>query len=261
MSRHSWQGHFGPDVVSRSWPDFEQISRVVVVSTDDPEPTLACWRGAPELLGAGVVAGPFARAKAVAHICGGRPVGPDLVYRPYLKLVAYVPTNAVHRVRGALAAAGAGRVGAHSHTTFAVAGTGTVRPGPGTRPGSRAARLEYVDEVRLETILPTWLEDDVVDRLLAALPQRDVAYDLYPLANRLVVPQAFLSDDGVVRTADITREIAAWAITTGVRQLEAEQCHDKSRLELARHGIAVSLVPLGHWTVPGLKAVLAEVYS
>ncbi len=259
MGKHSWQGHFGPDVVSRAWPDFDRISRVVVVSTDDPEPTLACWRGAPELLGAGVVAGPFARAKAVAQVCGGRPVGPELEYRPYLKLAAYVPVGALHRVRDALTAAGAGKLGSATHITFAVSGTGTVRAEKRIGGAQSGRRLEYRDQVRVEAMLPTWLEEDVVAGLSAALGPEPLLYDLYPLANRLLVPQAFLGDDGVVRAADITRELAAWAITTGVRQLEAEQCHDRSRLELARHGIAVSLVPLGHWTVPGLQAILAEV--
>jgi len=260
VSKHSWQGHFGPDVVSRAWPDFADITRVVAVSTDVQEPTLAAWRGTSEFLGAGVVAGAFARARAVAHRLGGRPVGPQLVYRPYLKLAVYVPANAVNRVRDAVTSAGAGGIGTYTHATFAVAGTATFRPATGTTPPlGKPGRLEYADEYRLETIIPTWLEDEVLRAMLEAHPYDQVAYDLVPIANRLVVPQAFLGDDGTVKTAEITREIGAWAITTGVTRLEAERADDRVRLELARHGIQVTLLPFGTWTVPGLEVTLSEV--
>jgi hypothetical protein len=260
MSTHSWQGHFGPDVVSRTWPDFHAITDVIAVAGRDDGPVLAAWPGTDVLVGAGVVAGPFARAKAVAKVLGGRPVGPPLEYRPYLKLVVFVPAKALDRVRDTLTQAGAGHIGAYSHCTFAGPGTGTFKPGPGTHPHiGREGRLEYVEEYRVETILPAWLEADVVEAMLRVHPYEEVAYDLVPLHNRLLVPQAFLGDDGVVRTADVTPEVGAWALSTGVQQIEAERCDEGSRLELARAGIAVALTPLGTWTVPGLRLILEEV--
>lgn len=260
MSEHSWQGHFGPDVVSRAWPDFRLIAKVVPVSSPDDADTLAAWQGPNPLAGSGVVAGPFARAKAIAKVLGGRPVGPYLVYRPYLKLTVFVPSDALDKVRDALVQAGAGHIGAYSHCSFATPGTGTFKPGPGTHPHiGQEGHLEYVEEFRLETILPMWMEDDVMAAMQEAHPYEEVAYDLYPLANRLAIPQAYLMDDGVVKTAEVTPELGAWAITTGIRHLESEQCHEASRLELARNGIAVTLVPLGTWTVPGLQMILEEV--
>ncbi|MGC8488156.1 MAG: YqfO family protein [Clostridia bacterium] len=260
MSRHSWQGHFGPDVVSRAWPDFSAITQVVPVSTDTQEATLAAWRGTSEFLGAGVVAGVFARSRALGHVLGGRPVGPELTYRPYMKLAVYVPANAVNRVRDAVAAAGAGGIGTYTHTTFASPGTATFRPGPGSdQPLGREGQIEYADEYRLETILPRWLERQVVDAMLQVHPYEQVAYDLVPIANRLLVPQAFMGDDGTVKTAEVTRELGAWAITTGVTRMEAERADDRIRLELSRHGIAVTLLPFGIWTVPGLEVALSEV--
>ncbi len=260
MSQHSWQGHFGPDVISRAWPEFSMVTRVVAVSTDAPEPTLAAWRGASEFLGAGVVSGTFARARSVGHVLGGRPVGPSLTFRPYLKLAVYVPANAVNRVRDAVTEAGAGGVGTFTHTTFATAGTATFRAAERSRPpGTHPAGLEYADEYRLDAVLPRWLEDRVVDAMLKVHPYEEVAYDLIPLANRLLVPQAFMTDEGTVKTPEVTRELGAWAITTGVLRLEAERSDERTRLELSRHGISVSLVPLGLWTVPGLEEMLGEV--
>lgn len=260
MSKHSWQGHFGPDVLSRTWPAFEAITAVVPVSGPEDRDVLAAWPGPHPLSGAGVVAGPFARAKAVGKHLGGRPVGPPLVYRPYLKLAVFVPVAALDRVREAICEAGAGFIGRYSHCTFSAPGTGTFKPHDGTRPYiGRVGHLEQVEEVRLETILPAWLEEDVVAAMLQAHPYEEVAYDLYPLANRLAIPAAYLGDDGVVRTAELTRELADWATNTGVRRIEAEHGVHGARLSLARRGVQVSLVPLGEWTVPGLEDILKEV--
>ena len=259
MSQHSWQGHFGPDVVSRTWPEFRESTDVVPVAGSDARVTLAGWDGPRALASTGVVAGPFARSKAVGRILGGRAVGPLLTFRPFLKLVVFVPRTAVDRVRDALVAAGAGSVGAYTHMTFAAAGAGSFRARAANARGGREGRIEYVDESALAVILPTWIEDEVLAAMKASHPYEDAAFDLIPLANRLTVPQAYLGDDGTVRTALVTEELASWAVNTGVERIEAERTHGDSRLEMAERGIQVGLVPLGTWTVPGLASILAEV--
>lgn len=260
MSKHSWQGHFGPDVVSRTWPEFGEVTEVVPVAGSDARVTLAGWPSARALASSGVVAGAFARSKAVARVLGGRPVGPLLTFRPFLKLVVFVPRNAVDRVRDALVAAGAGSVGPYTHMTFAAAGAGTFRATGATNTrGGREGRIEYVDESALAVILPTWIEEEVLAAMKASHPYEDAAFDLIPLANRLTVPQAYLGEDGTVRTALVTEELASWAVNTGVDRIEAERTDGDSRLEMAERGIRVGLVPLGTWTVPGLSSILAEV--
>lgn len=103
----------------------------------------------------------------------------------YLKLVVFVPADHADTVRSAVARAGAGWIGNYSDCTFMLRGTGTFRPLEGTNPfiGSRG-RLEKVDEVRLETIVPARLAGSVVKAVLAVHPYEEVAYDLYPLENR-----------------------------------------------------------------------------
>lgn len=102
----------------------------------------------------------------------------------FLKLVTFVPLSHVEEVRSALGKAGAGWIGNYSECTFQVPGKGTFRPLEGTSPFvGRLGELEFVDEVRLETILPAELTGRVVQALLAAHPYEEVAYDLYPLAN------------------------------------------------------------------------------
>ncbi len=99
-----------------------------------------------------------------------------------LKLVVFVPSGHEEVIRNAIAGAGAGQIGRYSHCTFQTSGTGTYMPGEGTNPyiGS-SGRLEKVDELRLETILPVHRRRVVIEALLKAHPYEEVAYDLYPL--------------------------------------------------------------------------------
>ncbi len=102
----------------------------------------------------------------------------------FVKLVVFVPKGHEEAVRGALAAAGAGHIGNYSHCTFQTPGTGTFLPLEGTRPfQGEQGRLEYADEIRLETIMPENRVQAAVRAMIAAHPYEEVAYDLYPLAN------------------------------------------------------------------------------
>lgn len=102
----------------------------------------------------------------------------------YLKLVVFVPKGHEDAVRQALAGAGAGHIGNYSHCTFQTPGTGTFLPLAGTNPYlGEQGRLEYAEEVKLETILPEAIVQRVVRAMVAAHPYEEVAYDLYPLAN------------------------------------------------------------------------------
>ncbi|SIS66524.1 Nif3-like dinuclear metal center hexameric protein [Alicyclobacillus vulcanalis] len=99
-----------------------------------------------------------------------------------VKLVVFVPASHVDAVRQALGDAGAGHIGAYSHCTFGAPGTGSFKPGPGTRPYiGKEGKLELVDEVRLETIAPERDLGRIVQRMLEVHPYEEVAYDVYPL--------------------------------------------------------------------------------
>jgi dinuclear metal center YbgI/SA1388 family protein len=100
------------------------------------------------------------------------------------KLVVFVPEPDAEKVREALSAAGAGRLGDYDSCTWSTAGEGTFRPLPGAHPtiGS-VGRLERVPEVRLETVLPRALRAAVLGALLATHPYETPAYDLVPLAD------------------------------------------------------------------------------
>ncbi len=102
-----------------------------------------------------------------------------------IKLAVYVPADSAEVVRQAITKAGAGCIGNYSCCTFRVEGKGTFLPMEGTKPFiGRQGRLETVDEVRIETILPARMESRVVKAMLKAHPYEEAAYDLYPLHNK-----------------------------------------------------------------------------
>lgn len=104
-----------------------------------------------------------------------------------LKLVTFVPEESLERVADALFAAGAGQIGDYSHCSYRLRGQGTFLGGDSTNPavGSRG-RLETVEEVRLEVVLPSRKLPDVVAALRASHPYEEPAFDLYPLQPKPV---------------------------------------------------------------------------
>jgi dinuclear metal center YbgI/SA1388 family protein len=99
------------------------------------------------------------------------------------KLVVFVPIEAVEKVSRALFDAGAGRIGNYSSCSFRSAGTGTFFGEAGTEPMvGQTGRLEKVDEIRLETVVPIGEVDSVIRALKASHPYEEPAFDLNVLA-------------------------------------------------------------------------------
>lgn len=102
-----------------------------------------------------------------------------------MKLVVFVPEKDANKVAMAIGDAGAGFIGNYSHCTFSAAGVGQFLPGDNTNPHiGIPGKLEAVNEVRIETILPDHLEKKVLSAMFKAHPYEEVAYDLYPLENK-----------------------------------------------------------------------------
>lgn len=101
-----------------------------------------------------------------------------------LKLVTFVPPQQAEGVRDALFAAGAGAVGNYSECCYNSMGTGTFKASEAANPfAGRIGVREAEPEVRIETILPTYLRNKVVAALKVAHPYEEPAFDLIPLAN------------------------------------------------------------------------------
>jgi dinuclear metal center YbgI/SA1388 family protein len=124
----------------------------------------------------------------VAQVLGLQDVAPltvELREGARLKLVTFVPPEAVNEVLDAVSAAGAGRIGEYERCSFRVAGTGTFRPRPGSDPysGSGIGQDAEEDELRLEVVLPRRRAGAVVTALRSAHPYDEVAFDLLPLVD------------------------------------------------------------------------------
>ena len=121
----------------------------------------------------------------LADRCGFRIQGP-LIPRTgeaQYKLAVFAPKGHEDKLIEAIARGGGGRIGAYTHCTFRTPGVGTFRGGEGTDPFmGRAGRLEQVEELRLEAVVPESARTTVVREMLAAHPYEEVAFDLYPLA-------------------------------------------------------------------------------
>lgn len=101
------------------------------------------------------------------------------------KVVVFTPQDDAESLRKALGDAGAGYIGNYSHCTFNSPGTGTFMPREGTNPYIGAqGRLEKVDEVKMETIIPANMQNQVISAMKKAHPYEEVAYDIYPLDNQ-----------------------------------------------------------------------------
>ena len=100
------------------------------------------------------------------------------------KLVWFVPEDALEKTRDAVFAAGAGRIGDYERCSWYTAGTGTFVALEGADPTiGEVGREERVAELRVETVVPAVIADDVVRALLAAHPYEEVAYELYALVD------------------------------------------------------------------------------
>ncbi|HEX2951826.1 MAG TPA: Nif3-like dinuclear metal center hexameric protein [Armatimonadota bacterium] len=157
--------------------------------------------------------------------------------RSLLKLVVYVPETHVDAVRSAICAAGAGHIGHYAECTFGTPGTGTFQPEEGTHPFiGTPGKLERVQEVRLETVVPKRALSAVFAAMFASHPYEEVAYDLFTLENswpmaglgrigNLATPmdagefvtrvREVLQTDRLVFTGDMARQIKTVALCTG----------------------------------------------
>ena len=102
-----------------------------------------------------------------------------------VKLVWFVPADALDATRDAVFEAGGGRIGDYTCCSWYAAGTGTFLGGEHTDPAvGESGREERVPEVRVETVVPEGRIRDAVVALKLAHPYEEPAYDVYPLLDQ-----------------------------------------------------------------------------
>lgn len=125
----------------------------------------------------------------MAALCGIRQTEPlEYVPKPgieHRKLVVFVPGDHLDPVVDAIFAAGGGHIGAYSRCSYRSPGQGTFLGGESTNPSiGRKGRMECVEEVRLEVVVPSPRLPDAVRAMMAAHPYDEPAFDIYPLEAR-----------------------------------------------------------------------------
>jgi dinuclear metal center YbgI/SA1388 family protein len=101
-----------------------------------------------------------------------------------IKLVCFVPKIHVQRVREAIFEAGGGNIGNYDACSFNVVGYGSFRPNSNAHPFvGELNKIHYEDEVRIEIILPDYLQNKIINALMNAHPYEEPAFDLIPLKN------------------------------------------------------------------------------
>lgn len=128
------------------------------------------------------VAGTTGASGKIAGDC--RALTPLAIREPTqeVKIVTYVPEKDAETVRGALATAGAGIIGAYTVCSFASAGQGTFLGGAGTRPAAgQPGRLESVAELRLEMVCSKQALPLALETLKRFHPYEEPAVDVYEL--------------------------------------------------------------------------------
>ncbi|PSL04943.1 Nif3-like dinuclear metal center hexameric protein [Cecembia rubra] len=100
------------------------------------------------------------------------------------KLTTFVPLEAKEKVLSALFEAGAGQIGEYSGCSFIAEGNGTFIPSENANPtkGVRG-KVHEEAEVRIEVLLPSYLEKRVLASMKNAHPYEEVAYFLHKLEN------------------------------------------------------------------------------
>lgn len=100
------------------------------------------------------------------------------------KIVVFVPLSHAEQIRQALGKTGAGFIGNYSHCSYSASGTGRFLPGEDTNPYiGQQGKVEEVEEIRIETIVPESLLKKVITSMLKAHPYEEPAYDVYPVEN------------------------------------------------------------------------------
>jgi dinuclear metal center YbgI/SA1388 family protein len=104
-----------------------------------------------------------------------------------IKLVTFVPLSHAQKVRDAIFEAGAGHIGNYDCCSFNTLGDGTFKATGSAKPFvGQLNQIHTEPETRIETILPRYLEPQVIQALKNAHPYEEVAFDIYPVENKYI---------------------------------------------------------------------------
>lgn len=168
---------------------------------------------------------------AAAGATVSHPVIP--VDRDEVKLVGFVPEDAIDAVRQAVFAAGAGRIGNYTECSWSTPGTGTFRAGESARPViGRHGTFEHVPELRFETVVPGHAVARVSRAFVDAHPYEEPAFDVYALRTPA----------GVGRGRIASMRVHADDVVAGLASQGLSAAGEHSAIQ--REAVVVTVAPL-----------------
>ncbi len=100
------------------------------------------------------------------------------------KVFTFAPVDKAEQVRNAIFMAGGGHIGNYSEVSFNAEGTGIFKAGEGANPYvGQVGKLYQEKEIKIEVIIPAFLESKIAAAMIAAHPYEEVAYDVVSLTN------------------------------------------------------------------------------
>jgi dinuclear metal center YbgI/SA1388 family protein len=100
------------------------------------------------------------------------------------KITTYIPKSHVEQVAEAMHLAGGGQIGNYKDCSFRVEGVGTFTPSEHAQPFIGEKKIKsFENEVRIEMIFPSYLEQKMITTLKLNHPYEEVAYYVYPITN------------------------------------------------------------------------------
>lgn len=100
------------------------------------------------------------------------------------KLVTFCPDKYADKVRAAIFAASAGKIGNYNECSFNSKGIGTFKGEKNTQPFvGKKGEQHHESEIRIETVFENIYQANIINALLKAHPYEEVAYDIYQLEN------------------------------------------------------------------------------
>ncbi|MGE0566683.1 MAG: Nif3-like dinuclear metal center hexameric protein [Bacteroidia bacterium] len=103
----------------------------------------------------------------------------------FYKLIVFVPTEHLEKVRTAILENGGGKIGEYDFCSFNTEGVGTFRAGENTNPFvGEKLEIHKENETRFETIIPKFALNVAIAAMKSVHPYEEVAYDLIPLDNQ-----------------------------------------------------------------------------
>ncbi len=94
-----------------------------------------------------------------------------------VSLVVYLPESALEKVKAAMFAAGAGKMGNYDHCCWQTQGVGQFRPLEGSNPAIGAqGTIEQVKEWKVEMVCEKALVNQVIQAMKAAHPYETPAF-------------------------------------------------------------------------------------